>query len=57
MLLCAFSMQIGNNRAYATIPSNEFSKNDQQLRKYPTEAITVVYGYFPGSTDLRWVGG
>ena len=48
-------MQIGNYRAYATIPRNEFSKIDQDLRKNPTEATSVVYGYFPGSTDLWWV--
>ena len=46
-------MQIGHYRANATIPRNEFSKNDQDMRKNPTEAtIIAVYGYFPGSTDL-----
>ena len=55
MHFCAFSMQIGNYIAYATIPRNEFSKIDQDLRKNPTEATIVVYGYFPGSTDLWWV--
>ena len=30
------------------------SKIDQDLRKNPTEATIVVYGYFPGSTDLWW---
>ena len=48
-------MQIGNYRAYATIPRKEFSKNDQDLRKYPTEATIVMYRYFTGSTDLWWV--
>ena len=52
---CAFSIQIGNYRAYATIQRNEFSKNNQDLRKNPTEATIVVYGYFPGITDLWWV--
>ena len=31
------------------------SKNDQDLRKNPTEATIVVYGYFPVFTDLWWV--
>ena len=48
-------MQISYYRAYATIPRNEFSKIDQDLRKNPTEATIVVYGYFTGSTDLWWV--
>ena len=30
-------MQIGNFSAYATMLSKEFSKNDQDLRKDPTE--------------------
>ena len=55
MHFCAFSMQIGNNRAYATMPRNEFSKIYQDMQKNPTEATIVVYGYFPGSTDLWWV--
>ena len=48
-------MQIGDNRANATIPRNEFSKNDQDLQKNHTESTIVVYGYFPGSMDLWWV--
>ena len=37
-----FSMQIGNYRAYATISRNEFSKNDEDLRKNPTEETIVL---------------
>ena len=55
MHVCAFSIQIGNHRAYATIPRKELSKNDQDLRKYSTEATIVMYRYFTGSTDLWWV--
>ena len=50
-----FSMAIGNYRAYATIPRNDFSKNDNYLRKNPTEATIVMYRYFTGSMDLWWV--
>ena len=52
--LFAFSMQIGNYRACATIIilRNEFSKNEGDFRKNPTEAIIVLYEYFPVSTDL-----
>ena len=38
MQFCAFSMQIGNYRAYPIIPRNEFSKNDQELRQNPSKA-------------------
>ena len=48
-------MQIGDYRAYAKIPRKEFSKNDQYLQKNPTGAAIVMYGYFPGSTDLWWI--
>ena len=47
---------MGNYRAYATIPRNEFSKNNQDLQKNPAEAKIVIYGYFPGSMDSWWVG-
>ena len=42
MQFCAFNMQIGNYRAYATIPRNEFSTNDQDLRKNPKEATIFL---------------
>ena len=45
-------MQIGDYRTYATITRNEFSKNDQDLRKTHQEATIVVHEYFSGSTDL-----
>ena len=51
MQFCVISMQNGNFRDYATIPRNEFSKNDQDFRKNPTEATIVLYGYCPGATD------
>ena len=52
MEICAFSMQIGNYKVYATIPRNELSKNDQDLRKIHTEATIVFYEYCPGSSNL-----
>ena len=49
-------MQIGNYRACATIIilRNEFSKNEGDFRKNPTEAIIVLYEYF---RYLRIYGG
>ena len=40
--ICAIGMQIGNYRAYATMPRNEFSTNNQDLRKNPIEATIVL---------------
>ena len=45
MQFCVFCIQISNKRAYATIRKNEFSKNNQDFRKKPTEATMVLYGY------------
>ena len=45
---------IGNYRAYATKPRNEFSKNNQDLQKNRTEAKLSNTGI---SRDLRIYGG
>ena len=42
MQLCAFGMQIGNYRAYATMRRNEFGTNYQDLQKNPIEATIVL---------------
>ena len=34
------------------MPKNEFSKTDPDLRKNPTEAVIVLYGFCLGSADL-----
>ena len=47
-------MQIGNYRAYATMPRNEFSTNDKDFRKNPTLATIVCKGI---ARDLRIYGG
>ena len=52
MNFCAFSMQINNYTACATILRNEISENDQDLLMNPTEATIVLCGYCSGSTDL-----
>ena len=49
------SRYTSRNVKRAKVNSSEFSKNDQDLLKNHTETTIVVYGYFPGSTDLWWV--
>ena len=60
MKLCAFGVQIGNYRAYATMPRNKFSTNDQDLRNNPTEAnclvrvLPVIYRFMVGWLSIWW---
>ena len=48
-------MQTGNYRAYATMPRNEFSTNDQDLRNNPKRSDNCLVRVF--ARDLRIYGG
>ena len=54
MQFCEFRVQIDNYRAYATIPRNEFSTNDQDLWNNHTDA-TISCKVI--ARDLRIYGG
>ena len=49
MHFCAFSMQIGNYRAYETILRNEISKNDQErIHNCRVRVFLGIYGFIVG---------